>query len=304
MLSDFYTEANAQSIADKIIFVEEAYAKKEYERLSFEDKCRFALNSSSLLPEWESFDDVRYDDILGIIYPELQTRAKSNDSLAIYVLNQINRDVRSTDDEPERDEICEYYHSICNEEIRGNASVCCAVCGDYRAVVHLANCFEGNLDNYSDYFKDSKRKFWAHVQYLVMLHFYRQGYAHLGDSIGRMIAYEEGCSRDLSLLKQIYTDLMFDFSYDPIRLFEMSGVTQKEFGEELSVAEMECRLQLENGRESNFWRLILITLLSGDREKFKIICDELSEKDEDLFARNICKAYRILLQASKKEDSL
>ena len=301
MLYDFYIEANAQSIADKIIFVEEAYAKKDYDRLSFEDKCRFALSSSLLLPEWESFNDVRYDDILEIIYPELQIRAKNNDSLAIYVLNQINRDVHSTDDEPERDEICEYYRSICNDEMRSNASVCCAVCGDYRAVVHLANCFEGNIDNISDYFKDSKRKFWANVQYIVVLHFYQQGYAHLGDSIGRMIAYEEGCSRDLSLLKQIYTDLMFDFPYDPIRLCEISCVTNKEFGEELSIAETECRLQLENGRESNFWRLILIALLSKDRENFKAVCDELSEKDEDLFARNICKAYRILLQTSKKE---
>ena len=108
-----------------------------------------------------------------------------------------------------------------------------------------------------------------------------------------------GCERDLGKIKDIYVDLMMNYPYDRHQLLTIVGAPHNDTGEDLYEAERLCRLLIENGKNANYWRLILIALLSGDRKKVEAACDEASKSHGGLLSVNISKAYHMLRHASK-----
>ena len=190
----------------------------------------------------------------------------------------------------------QYYTLVGNKEKQEELATELAVRGDYIATTRLANSLGEVLD-----FDSDKRVFWETVEFLVLEHFYNNGATHLGDTLGMKLINERGCKRDTEKIKKIYVDLMFSYPYDRRQLLTIAGVPHNETGEDLFEAERICRLQIKDGRESNYWRLILIALLSGDREKVEAACDEASKAHDGLLSVNISKAYHMLRHADRCE---
>ena len=186
----------------------------------------------------------------------------------------------------------DYYTLVGDQEKREKLATQLAIKGDYIAATHLANSIGDVLD-----FDNAERVFWETVQFLVLDHFYNQGAKHLGDSLGLKLINERGCERDLRKIKAIYVDLMMNYPYDRNQLITIAGVPHTEDNEDLYEAERVCRELINNGKEANYWRLILIALLSGDRDKLEDACDEACKPHDGLLSVNIAKAFHMLRQA-------
>ena len=186
-----------------------------------------------------------------------------------------------------------YYSLINDKEKEKELALHFALNGDYGSVVRLANSLGNILDSNSD-----ERVFWQTVDFLVIQHFYNQGAKHLGDSLGMKLINKRGCERDLERVKTIYVDLMMDYSYDRHQLLTILGVPHDDTSEDLCEAERVCRLHIKNGKKANYWRLILIALLSGDRKKVEEACDEACGHHDGVLSGNIPKAYHMLRHAA------
>lgn len=189
-----------------------------------------------------------------------------------------------------------YYSLINDKESERELAMHFALDGDYGSVVRLANALGDILD-----FNSDERVFWETVHFLILDYFYNKGAAHLGDALGMKLINERGCERDTEKIKNIYVDLMFSYPYNRRQLLTIVGVPHNETSEDLFEAERICRLQIKDGRESNYWRLILIALLSGDRKKVESACDEASKAHDGLLSVNISKAYHMLRHAKTKD---
>ena len=189
-----------------------------------------------------------------------------------------------------------YYSLINDKENERELALYFALDGDYGSVVRLANALGDILD-----FNSDERVFWETVHFLILEYFYNKGATHLGDSLGMKLINERGCTRDLEKIKTIYVDLMMNDKYDRRQLLTIAGVPHNETGEDLFEAERICRLQIKDGHETNYWRLILIALLSGDCEKVEAACDDASKPHGGLLSVNISKAYHMLRHAKAKD---
>ena len=92
---------------------------------------------------------------------------------------------------------------------------------------------------------------------------------------------------------------MFRYPYNRKQLLTIAGVSHDETSENLYDAERVCRQLIKDGKEANYWRLILIALLSGNRKKLEVACDEACKPHNGLLSVNISKAYHMLRHAKK-----
>ena len=189
-----------------------------------------------------------------------------------------------------------YYSLIRDEKREMELALRFAIDGDYSSVIRLTNHLGNSLDLNSE-----SRAFWETVEFLVLKHFYDKGVKHLGDSLGMKLINERGCERDVEKIKEIYVDLLLGYKYDRNNLIGMVCVPRKEIGDDICEAERVCRLLIKNGKESDYWRLILIALLSGDRKKLEDTCDEACKAQDGLILLNVSKAYHMLKHAKAKD---
>ena len=151
------------------------------------------------------------------------------------------------------------------------------------------------VDEILERLKNSQNDFHETVEYLVLDHFYNKGYHHLGDKLGMMLVQERGCVQDTEKISKIYTDLMMRYRYDRRQLLALTGVPHTETSEDLYEAERVCRLLIKSGRDSNCWRLILITPLSDNRKKLEAVCNEVCKLKNGACTVHVSKAYHMLL---------
>ena len=191
-------------------------------------------------------------------------------------------------------EILCYHLLSADKKNEHDMSIRLAMDGDYCSVMRLAN-LTGNASDF-----DRERKaFWDTVVFIVLEYFYNKGAKHLGDTLGMMLIKGRGCVRDLEKIKNIYVDLMMNYEYDRHQLLTIVGAPHNDMGEDLYEAERVCRMLIENDKKTNYWRLILIALLSGSRQKLECACDEVCKVHDGLFSINVSKAYHMLRHAAK-----
>jgi hypothetical protein len=186
-----------------------------------------------------------------------------------------------------------YYSLIGDKKREMELALRFAIDGDYSSVIRLTNHLGNSLDLNSE-----SRAFWETVEFLVLKHFYDKGATHLGDRLGMKLINERGCERDIEKIKEIYVDLLLNYEYDRKNLIEMVCVPRKKVGDDIHEAERVCRYLIKNGNETDYWRLILIALLSGDRKKLEEICDEACRVREGIL---VPKAYHMLKHAKAKD---
>ena len=185
------------------------------------------------------------------------------------------------------------YYSLLNDKDKTRElALRFALDGDFGAAVRLSN-HHGS----ASYMGSDEHVFWMTVLFLVTEHFYNQGAKHLGDRLGMKLIGERGCERDLAKIKEIYVDLMMNAPYNRRTLLSIVGALCNEGGEHLDVAERSCRRLISNGEKSNYWKLILIALLSGDRSKLESACEEACAASA---VGHIGKAYLMLRHARAK----
>ena len=343
---------NAHDIASKIIANEEAYLKTDFNKLSFEEKCRLALHHNSANhPLFRQLDISRLTES---IYPELICKAEEEDDFALYCLAAL-----FTPDKPReftRNEYLERAISAGSTEARLHAAcrnaeehleelhslnttlklLSAAFCGDWNdRLLYLCNSTLASCETDSDKKEAAKRiadelavkgvlegnyyylihlcvknkldvkelaegklfddetLFWKTVSFLVESEFYERGALHLADHLGIRLIRGIGCEQDTERAKQIYVDAMFSKAYDRTLLMSAAKIEDAD----LDMAEEICRKQIDDGKVSDFWRLILIALLSGDRAKVESACDEAIAMGLDAALANIPKAYHMLCQA-------
>ena len=170
--------------------------------------------------------------------------------------------------------------------------------GSYYHLCHLCvkNRIERSTLEESKLF-DDETLFWKTVAFMVDSYFYERGARHLADHLGIRMINAIGCERDLERAKSIYVDLLFSRAYDRAELLRVAKVSQEE---SLCEAERTCRAQIKDGKIANYWRLILIYLLSEDRGGASAVCDEIISTGLDAAISNIPKAYHMLLKAPRK----
>jgi hypothetical protein len=306
-MTDYNNKKSAYRVAQQRIQREEAFINTDYEKLSFEEKCRYALEISPLLHCSVSPDSKRREKLLKALRPELLRRAETEDPFALYVLGSENYGIPANDVErrflersmkagyvpaamdllnrvyygkrretPEAKKIEEWLSEYMEEESEE---------------VSPALSVEEILDK----LRNSQHDFHETVEYLVLDHFYNKGYHHLGDKLGMMLVQERGCVQDTEKISKIYTDLMMRYRYDRRQLLALTGVPHNETSEDLYEAERVCRLLIKSGRDSNCWRLILIALLSGNRKRLEAICNEICKLKNGACTVHVSKAYHMLL---------
>ena len=339
MTNYIFNGMNAQKIANKVIAKEEAYNNADITLMPFEEKCYYALEQTPIIHPAVSPNRNCRRTLFEELRPELLRRAKQDDPFALYVLGNINADLsaRPTDEErifleramnagyisaafslfnlfyyfgkkrscPEAEHIISWlseridensharerycYYSLVNDKDKEmELALDFALDGDYCSVIRLANAFDLGSD---------ERVFWQTVHFLITEYFYDKGATHLGDSLGMKLINERGCNRDLEKIKAIYVDLMMNYEYDRNQLASIVGITCNDIDE----AERVCRSLIQNGKKSNYWRLILIAFLSGDRKKVEAVCDEVIKHDDGMLVVYIAKAYHMLRHAGKRK---
>ena len=90
---------------------------------------------------------------------------------------------------------------------------------------------------------------------------------------------------------------MTNYGYDRNRLLAIVGASCEDTREGLCEAERLYRQRIVDGKDTDYWRLILLALLSGDRDKLRAACDEACEAREGALSVNISKAYCALRRA-------
>lgn len=363
MMNCNFNGMNAHDIANKIVSTEKAYLNTDYEALSFEDKCRYALDYTPIVHPILAPNPKHRAALLEALRPELLSRTEREDGFSLYVLGSANADLsapatdaerrlleravkaghapaatalvdrffKSLDDkklrkqalheyliptlnrlteEGEQDAATIYAVKTLLSHYETNASARLVFYGTSRELAAKLVC-EGsyvglaklcNTRAVSDGLLEvapleEEIAFWVTVDFLVHSQLYDLGARHLADALGMKLINERGCERDAEKIKEIYLDLLLSRTYDRKRLLEIVGVPHGEDFEDLTDAERECRRQIKDGKTENYRRLILIALLSGDREKLEEACDEACAFANGLLVANVAKAYHMLRQA-------
>lgn len=97
-----YKNFNANEIANRIIAREQAYLNTNYDALSFEDKCRYALDYTPIAHPIIAPNASHRKSLLEALRPELLARADREDGFALYVLGSVNADLSSPATDTER----------------------------------------------------------------------------------------------------------------------------------------------------------------------------------------------------------
>ena len=99
-----FKQMNAEEVASGIIAAEVAYLHTDYESLSFEERCGYALEYSPILHPILAPAADRRAAMLEELRPELLLRAEKEDGFALYVLGSFGADlsVPASDDERHR----------------------------------------------------------------------------------------------------------------------------------------------------------------------------------------------------------
>lgn len=87
-----YNNLNAHEIANRIITREEEYLNTNYEELSFEEKCRYALEYTPIFHIGLAPNPAHRAALLNALRPELLRRSEQEDGFALYVLGSFNAD--------------------------------------------------------------------------------------------------------------------------------------------------------------------------------------------------------------------
>ena len=87
-----YNGMNAQDIANNIIAKEEAYLTIDYDALSLEEKCDYAIHHTGIYhPLFRQGKDIKV--LMETLIPELHSRAERGDWNALYYLSVFHPDV-------------------------------------------------------------------------------------------------------------------------------------------------------------------------------------------------------------------
>ena len=328
-----YNGMTAREVADRIIACEEEYLNKDYESLSFEEKCTYAVEYTNTVHFAVAPDPKKRAEMLEELRHELLRRAERDDPFALYVLGCRYADLSDLSTIVEHDflvrsmkagyipaalKILDIFHPVDkgNDEVletvdwlrerltegspakqrllfyllTENRDGCREVAlrlaaeGDTEAISTLRFCkAESECIDFYD-----TALFWAYD------HFYRKGAKHLAEIIGRRLIRSIGCEFDFERIKDIYIDLMMSKDYDHAKLSKLAGVKD----EDLDGAERACRELISKGDPSGYWKLILVALMSGDRERLASILDEMNDRE---LALNIEKAYVVVCLTGKDQ---
>ena len=321
MVSFEYSGMTARQVADRIIAREEEYLNRDYDSLSFEEKCAYAVEYTSVVHFTIDPDPKKRAEMLSELRPELLRRAERDDPFALYVLGCRYADFSdmSTDAEHKyllrsmdlgyipaalkildifhpvdkgNDEVLEtvdwlreritsapekqqfwYYLLTENSEKCKDIALKLASEGDTDAIESLRFC---KVENEGIDFYDT-------AQFLAFEYFYRKGVKHLAEIIGRRLIRSIGCEFDFERIKEIYIGLMLNKNYDRSKLSALAKVENDDF----DGAETFCRRLISEGRSDGYWRLILVALLSGDRERLLSVVEEMNTPE---LALNIDRA--------------
>lgn len=103
MVNNCYKNHEPREIADRIIACEEAYINTDYNALSFEDKCRYALEYTPILHPIVAPKSGMRQRMLEELRPELLRRAEREDPFALFVLGMRYADCSAPATDEERD---------------------------------------------------------------------------------------------------------------------------------------------------------------------------------------------------------
>lgn len=328
-----YSGMTARQVADRMIAREEEYLSRDYDSLSFEEKCTYAVEYTSTVHFTIDPDPKKRADMLDGLRPELLCRAEKDDPFALYILGCRYVDLSDIATVVEHDyllrstklgyvpaafKLLEFFHSVdkrndeamelidwLGEKITDESPAKQRflyylltenreMCKD--VAVKLAS--EGDTEAIDALrfclADDGCIDFYDTALFLTCEHFYRKGAKHLAEWIGRRLIRSMGCEFDFERIKGIYIDLMLNSDYDRAKLSAFAGA---ETGD-LDAAESVCRRLISDGETCGYWRLILVALLSGDRARLESVFDEMNDKE---LALNIDKAY-IAVRLSGKDD--
>ena len=355
-----YKNFDAQEIANRIIAREEAYLNTDYEALSFEEKCNYALDYTSIVHPGLAPDPARRKALLKALRPELLRRANKEDGFALYVLGSVNADCsapatfeeyrflersvkagytpavvelvsRFLRDKSERKNALHTYLIPALNKITAEKS---QDMGLRRSIRSLVSEFETNGDSRVVFYamaRDSARKmvsegsyaglamlchvsckkgailepcvpeaelaFWQTVDFLVHDYFYARGSHHHATTLGAKLVNERGCDLDVEKIAQVHTELFLRFSYNRKVLLQLVGSSEAEETEDLDDLERICRTQIQSGDAEGYWRLIIVALLRGDRQKLESAILEVCLVEEGKHVHSVLKAYNMLCVA-------
>ena len=139
--------------------------------------------------------------------------------------------------------------------------------------------------------------FWQTVDFLVHDYFYARGSHHHATTLGAKLVNERGCDLDVEKITQVHTELFLRFSYNRKVLLQLVGSSEAEETEDLDDLERICRAQIQNGDAEGYWRLIIVALLRGDRQKLESAILEVCLVEEGKHVHSVLKAYNMLCVA-------
>lgn len=102
MINYIFNGMKAHDVANKIVAAEVAYRDTDYESLSFEEKCRYALDCTPIVHPILAPNPSHRKALLDALRPELLARADREDGFALYVLGSVNADLSSPATDTER----------------------------------------------------------------------------------------------------------------------------------------------------------------------------------------------------------
>ena len=355
-----YKNLNAQEIANRIIAREEAYLNTDYEALSFEEKCKYALEYTSIVHPGLTPDPAHRAALLKELRPELLRRANKEDGFALYVLGSVNADCsapatfeeyrflersvkagytpavvdlvsRFLRDKSERKNAFHTYLIPALNKTKAEKSqdlgLCCSIQslvaefetnGDSRVVFYAmardsaqkmvsegsyaglamlchVSCKKGAI--LDPCVPESELAFWQTVDFLVHDYFYARGSRRLATSLGAKLVNERGCDLDVEKIAQVHSELFLRFSYNRKVLLQLVGSSEAEETEDLDDLERICRTQIQSGDAEGYWRLIIVALLRGDRQKLESAILEVCLLEEGKYVCSVLKAYNMLCTA-------
>ena len=301
-----YGGSNAICVAKKVIDLEKRYFSTDYESLSFEEKCRYAVEYTVLEHPFLAPDPKKRAEMLDGLRPELLRRAEKDDPFALYALGCRYADLSALSTEEEyrclersmeagylpaafallnffynrerQDEIRAYVARRAADRISDKERYRCYLLTNDERLTDAATglALRGDISAVNHLASlagnEECKSFWQTVRFLVYCYFYDKGAEHLGHALGMMLVEEQGCELDRGRILNVFFDLMSRASCDEERL---RGI-------------------IRSKGENEVWATVLTVLLSGNPESFRAVCGEVARSP---FYKELLTAYRMLCGA-------